>query len=98
MFVATQALVWIQRFYLKVSACGAGKCKMEIFYIFVSDRLPPTPAEAKKELSTFYLKVSACGVGKCKMQMLHASATDKPVPVAETELVLHHRQRCDVEL
>ena len=49
-------------------------------------------------IQRFYLKVSAYGAGKCKMQMLHASATDKPVPVAETELVLHHRQCCDVEL
>ena len=49
-------------------------------------------------IQRFYLKVSAYGAGKCKMQMLHASATDKPVPVAKTELVLHHRHRCDGEL
>ena len=45
----------------------------------------------RKNFQLYYLKVSACGVGKCKMQMLHAPATDKPVPVAKTELVLHHR-------
>ena len=51
MFVATQALVWIQRFYLKVSACGAGKCKMQMLHASATDTPVPV-AETELVLRT----------------------------------------------